>query len=192
MTGAEPPGRGRPGTPRRVLKHTFGAVADPRARVLILGSMPGAASLAAGEYYAHPQNQFWPIMGGLFGAGRGRPYARRLEILRAAGVALWDVCAECVRPGSMDHAIDRSTVKPNDLAALFRRCPEIRAVFFNGQAAARLFRRVVPPRPGGQAPALRLVTLPSTSPAHASASPRDKARAWRAVKDALDSRRLPR
>ena len=98
--------------------HTFGPSISPRCRVLILGTMPGVASLAAGQYYAHPRNQFWDIMGALFGAGRDLSYARRLARLRAAGVALWDVVAECERPGSLDSAIRRE--KPNDLAGLLR------------------------------------------------------------------------
>ena len=153
--------------------HTFGPVADRRSRVLILGTMPGVASLAARQYYAHPRNVFWDIMGDLFGAGRDLPYRRRLAVLRRAGVALWDVVAECERPGSLDAAIRHE--RANDLAGLLRRCPRIEAVLFNGQPAARLFRRHVRdlPRP------LRLLILPSTSPAHAARSRAQKRRAWR-------------
>lgn len=153
--------------------HTFGPVADRRARVLILGTMPGAASLAAGEYYAHPRNRFWEFMGVLFGAGRNLPYRRRLAALRRARVALWDVVAECERTGSLDSAIRRE--RPNDIVGLLARCTRIDTIVFNGQPAARLFRRHVRvlPRP------LRLVVLPSTSPAHASRTAAAKLRAWR-------------
>lgn len=159
-----------------VIRHTFGAVARPDARILILGSMPGVASLRAGEYYAHPQNQFWSIMGAVFGAGRQVPYRRRLRLLEAHGVALWDVVSECVRPGSMDGDIVAASVRPNDFSALFRTCPQIRAILFNGQAAARLFRRYV------AVPAdFRLVTLPSTSPAFAAMPLARKVAVWRAA-----------
>lgn len=153
--------------------HTFGPVADRRSRVLILGTMPGVASLAAGQYYAHPRNAFWDIMGDLLGAGRDLPYRRRLAALRRAGVALWDVVAECERPGSLDANIRRE--RANDLAGLLRRCPRIGVMVFNGQPAARLFHRHVRdlPRP------VRLLVLPSTSPAHAARSPAWKRRAWR-------------
>lgn len=152
--------------------HTFGPSVSSRCRVLILGTMPGVASLRAGQYYAHPRNQFWDLMGDLFGAGRDLPYARRLARLRAAGIALWDVVAECERAGSLDAAIRGE--KPNDLAGLLRRNPRLHTLVFNGQPAERLFRRHFPAR----APALRRVVLPSTSPAHAARSLAAKRRAW--------------
>ncbi len=152
--------------------HTFGPSISPRCRVLILGTMPGVASLAAGQYYAHPRNQFWDLMGALFGAGRDLPYVRRLARLRAAGVALWDVVAECERPGSLDSAICRE--KSNDLIGLLHRYPRIHTVVFNGQPAARLFHRHFRTLPR----ALRLVVMPSTSPAHASLTAAAKRKAW--------------
>ena len=158
-----------------MLRHTFGAVARPDARVLILGSMPGAASLRAGEYYAHPQNQFWLVMRELLGAGRELPYDKRLMRLQSAKVALWDVVGECVRPGSMDGDIKRSSVKPNDFVALFARCPKLEMIAFNGQTAAALFRQQV-----DAPPHLRLVQLPSTSPAHARMDLNEKISRWRA------------
>ncbi len=138
--------------------------------------MPGVASLRARQYYAHPRNQFWDIMGALFGAGRSLAYARRLARLRQAGVALWDVVAECERVGSLDAAIRRET--PNDVAGLLQRYPRLHTLVCNGQPAARLLRRHFPrlPRP------VRLVVLPSTSPAHAARSAREKRRAWLALK----------
>ena len=154
------------------IAHTFGPSISPRCRVLILGTMPGVASLAAGQYYAHPRNQFWDIMGALFGAGRDLPYARRLARLRACGVALWDVVAECERPGSLDSAIRRE--KPNDLSGLLRRYPRIHTVVFNGQPAARLFHRHFPDLPHS----LRRVVMPSTSPAHATRTAQAKRDAW--------------
>lgn len=166
--------------------HTFGPVASTRARVLILGSMPGVASLAAGQYYAHPRNQFWPILGALAGAGPELPYAKRIARLRAAGIALWDVVGECERPGSLDADIRRGTVKPNDLAGLLRRCPRIRAIFCNGQTAARLLRSLLPDLRAAAARDLVVETLPSTSPAHAGMGMEEKARLWRRIAEELE------
>lgn len=148
--------------------------------------MPGAASLAAGQYYAHPRNAFWPIMGALFGAGPELPYADRLQRLNAAGVALWDVIAACERAGSLDSAIAADSVEANDFARLFRACPHIEQVFFNGSAAETAFRRHVQGRIA--LPALRFTRLPSTSPAHAARGFEAKLAAWQAVKDALAPR----
>ena len=119
----------------------FPPIASPDARILILGSMPGQASLAAGQYYAHPRNAFWPIMGALFGAGPELPYAQRLERLASAGIALRDVIGRCERAGSLDSAIAPASIEANDFAGLFAACPGIDHVFFNGTAAATLFRR---------------------------------------------------
>ncbi len=164
------------------------------ARALVLGSMPGEASLAAAQYYAHPRNAFWPIMDALFGAGPQLPYAARLARLNAAGIALWDVIARCERSGSLDSAITPASIEPNDFVALFAACPQIRHVFFNGGAAEAAFRRHVrlpagltESLPGGQR-RLRLVRLPSTSPAHAARSFEAKLAAWQVVREALDGR----
>ncbi len=88
---------------------SFPPIAAPGARLLILGSMPGAASLAAGQYYAHPRNAFWPILAALCHFPADAPYAARVAALQAAGVAVWDVLQSCVRPGSLDTAIERSS-----------------------------------------------------------------------------------
>lgn len=150
--------------------------------MLVLGSMPGEASLAAAEYYAHPRNAFWPIMGALFGAGPELPYPVRLQGLTTAGVALWDVIGTCVRAGSLDSAIDPASIESNDFAGLFAACPHIRHVFFNGAAAEAAFRRHV--RGQIALPALHFTRLPSTSPAHAARNFDAKLAAWQAVKAA--------
>lgn len=167
-----------PGQGQRV--RSFPAVHTGAARVLILGSMPGEASLAAVQYYAHPRNAFWPIMGALFGAGPELPYVQRLERLCAAGVALWDVIGACQREGSLDSAIARDSIVANDFTALFSACPGIGHVFFNGSAAEAAFRRHVKRPPTGQP--LRFTRLPSTSPAHAARSFEAKLAAWQAVR----------
>jgi hypoxanthine-DNA glycosylase len=155
----------------------FPPVAARSARVLILGSMPGAASLAAQRYYAHPRNQFWAIVGSVTGAPPELPYARRLAALRGSGIALWDVIASCRRRGSLDAAIDAASLVVNDFAGFFAQHPGIGSVLFNGATAATLFRRLVLPTLGTRG--LELVRLPSTSPAHAGMSHDRKLAAWR-------------
>lgn len=164
---------------------SFAPAYRANARALVLGSMPGAASLGAGQYYAHPRNVFWPIMGRLFDAGPTLPYDERLRRLTAAGVALWDVIASCARPGSLDSAIVAASVVPNALPALFAGCPLLRHVFFNGSAAEAAFRRHLPEL--AASPQLTLLRLPSTSPAHAGLDFDAKLAAWQAVRVAAGS-----
>ncbi|MBI4350498.1 MAG: DNA-deoxyinosine glycosylase [Elusimicrobia bacterium] len=155
----------------------FKPVVESAARVLILGSMPGRASLAAGQYYAHPRNAFRRLLGELLGFDPALPYAARLRLLKKNGIALWDVLGSCVRPGSLDSAIEKSSVVPNDLSAFLRRHPGIRRVLFNGSKAEECFNKyVLPslPRAG-----LEFRRLPSTSPAHASKPYPEKLKAWR-------------
>lgn len=155
---------------------SFAPIADDRARVLVLGSMPGVASLEAQRYYAHPRNLFWPIAGALFGFDPRLPYGQRISYLTAAGIALWDVVGECVRPGSLDARIEAGSVISNDIAALLARFPSITRVRFNGAAAETLFRRHVAPTLTAS-PDLR--RLPSTSPAHAALGFDAKLAQWR-------------
>lgn len=183
----------RPASAAAPLLSSFAPAFRADARVLVLGSMPGEASLAAAEYYAHPRNAFWPIMDALFGAGPRLTYARRLARLNAAGVALWDVIARCERSGSLDSAITPASVEPNDFAVLFAACPQIRHVFFNGGTAEAAFRRHVrlpaeltEDLPGGRR--LQFTRLPSTSPAHAARSFEAKLAAWQLVREALAER----
>ena len=162
---------------------SFAPVENRAARVLVLGSMPGVASLLAGRYYAYPHNAFWPIMGELFGAGPEVAYGKRILILKRTGIALWDVMASCVRDGSLDADIDEASIVPNDFHAFFDAHPRVKHVFFNGAKAQHCFHRYV--RPLLSDHGLRFIRLPSTSPAHASLSLPQKLEAWRAVADAL-------
>lgn len=157
----------------------FPPVAAADARVLVLGSMPGQTSLAAQAYYAHRQNAFWRIMGDLLGAGPELPYPLRLEKLKAAGIALWDVIGACQRPGSLDADIDAGSVQVNDFAGFFAVHRNIGRIFFNGGAAEQAFRRHVLPSLG--AGPFVLHRLPSTSPAHAALSYANKLAAWSAI-----------
>ena len=163
----------------------FPPVEPRRARVLVLGTLPSAESIRQGQYYAHPRNAFWPIMGALFGAGRELPYDRRLRKLAARGVMLWDVLRAAHRPGSLDSAIHPRQLEPNDIPALLARHPELKKIIFNGAPAETLFRRHVAKPCGGLLEGVELVRLPSTSPAHAGRSFEQKLAAWRVVADAL-------
>jgi hypoxanthine-DNA glycosylase len=153
--------------------------ADPR--VLVLGTAPSIVSLAKQQYYGHPQNAFWPIMGRLFGAGRELEYEERKRALCTRRVAVWDVLGECYRPGSLDSSIEVESELPNDLAAFLEQHDSIATVFFNGQKAETAFRRHVKPAVEGLSRRLRYVRLPSTSPAHAGRTFDEKLAAWRAV-----------
>ena len=170
---------------RKLASRGFPPIAAPDARVLILGSLPGVASLAAGQYYAQPHNAFWRIMGELFVAGPGVPYAERADRLRASGIALWDVCQEAVRPGSLDAAIDLKTVVTNDFKRFFREHPRIAHVCVNGGTAHRLYVRRVRPILPEPLSSLPLHLLPSTSPTHASLRFAQKLQRWRLLEGLL-------
>jgi len=157
----------------------FPPVEPGSARILILGSLPGVESLRQQEYYAHPRNAFWPIMGELFGAGREVPYSERLRRLSAKGVFLWDVLHAAHRPGSLDSAIDTKQMESNDFPSLLSRHQELQKIAFNGAVAELLFRRHVLNPCGSLLDGVMLVRLPSTSPAHAAMTPEQKYAEWR-------------
>ncbi len=157
---------------------SFAPHADAATRLLVLGSLPGAQSLAAGQYYAHPRNLFWRLMAGVAGVGlEGLPYGERLAALAMAGIGLWDSVGSAVRPGSLDSAIRAAA--PNPVAALAATLPKLRAIAFNGAAS---FKLGAPPL--GHL-GLPLIRLPSSSPAHAAMPFAEKAAAWAALKDYL-------
>ena len=153
-------------------------VVDDGTRVLVLGSMPGEVSLRMQQYYAHPRNAFWRIMGDLLEFDPDTDYQRRLAALRSAGIGLWDVLRICDRPGSMDAAIVRESMEPNDFDTLFAVHRSIAQVFFNGATAERAFLRLVAPTLHTPVAHRR---LPSTSPANAAVPYEAKLDAWRAV-----------
>lgn len=165
---------------------SFAPIDNPEARVLILGSMPGVASLQAGEYYAHPRNAFWRILGDIAGASPGLPYAERLQKLRQHGLAVWDVLQSCERPGSLDADIVPDSMLANDFAGFLAGHRKLRRIVFNGAAAEQCFRRHVLPgliasgaiNEQGDSQ-LMLLRLPSTSPAHAGMPYERKLTLWR-------------
>lgn len=155
-----------------IRKRGFPPVVDSDVRLLVLGSLPGDASLAAAQYYGHPRNGFWRLVGAAIQQDLpALPYEARLAALLAAGVGLWDVHAEAVRPGSLDAAIKDAA--DNDLLGLIDSLPRLRAVAFNGGAAAKAGARLLARRPD-----LALVPLPSSSPAHAAMGFEARREAW--------------
>jgi TDG/mug DNA glycosylase family protein len=164
----------------------FAPLTTPAARVLVLGSMPGLASLEKHQYYGKPQNAFWKIMGDLFGAGPDLHYEQRTAMLAAVDVAVWDVIASCVRPGSLDSNITMQSVRANDFAAFFVGQPAINHVFFNGRKAEETWRRFVMDDISALRADLDYTTLPSTSPAMASLSYAAKLQQWQVVSAALE------
>lgn len=163
------------------LKHSFPPVVDAGTRLLVLGSLPGERSLAAREYYAHPQNQFWRLMAPVIGREDlpALPYLDRLEASLAAGVGLWDVVARARRQGSSDAAIRE--MAGNDLPALLDTLPAVRAIGFNGGTALRHGQALL----GDRAERWTLVALPSSSPLH-TIGLEAKRGAWMRLRDFLD------
>ena len=158
---------------------SFKPIESNSARILILGSMPGAMSLAAKQYYAHPRNSFWKIMSTILGIPETASYEERISALQRAGIALWDVLHSCVRDGSLDADIEKDSIRANDFSTFFRRYPTINVVCFNGATAEKYFKQIViPTLPQSR---MRYVRLPSTSPAHASLSFDQKVTVWRAA-----------
>ena len=161
-------------------KASFAAVVRPDTRLLLLGSLPGEASLRAARYYAHPQNQFWRLIGSVIGRDdlHGLVYEDRLALLAGAGIGLWDVVADAVRPGSLDGAIRDH--RPNDLRRLIGTLPALRAIGFNGGTAARIGRKLI-----GESDRIALLDLPSSSPAY-TLSYAEKRRRWTKLDEFLD------
>ena len=163
----------------------FPPVVAPDARVLILGSMPGRASLDVSQYYAHPRNAFWPIICQLFNEPRQLSYDERLLLVQKNGIALWDVMRHCKREGSLDSAIEPSTVVANDFVQLLVGNPSFHHLFFNGTQAETSFKRHVVADLSARGIKLEMSRLPSTSPAHAAMSFEHKLSQWQQVRDVI-------
>ncbi|HXC92270.1 MAG TPA: DNA-deoxyinosine glycosylase [Stellaceae bacterium] len=167
-----------PGLPA---KRSFPPIVDERARVLVLGTLPGEESLRRQQYYAHPRNLFWPILFALFDAAPAADYGERLAFAAAWRVALWDVCMAGEREASADSTIRREV--PNAIDRLLDAHPLIGAVAFNGSGARRLYDRHFPRRAG-----VTYLAMPSTSPAHARLDFAAKLAQWAGLRAALDGR----
>ncbi len=163
---------------------SFAPIIGVNPRVIVLGSMPGVASLEAVQYYAHPRNAFWPIMGALFDFDPAVDYELRIRQIETLPIVLWDSLKACYRPGSLDSSIDDSTAEANDFPWLLQQHPGIRAVLFNGATSEKYFRKLaLPLLPGTEN--LDLIRMPSTSPANAGMSFEQKLAAWRRLLDYL-------
>ena len=155
-------------------------IARPDARLFVLGSLPGDASLAARQYYAHPTNQFWRLLGNAIGDDlQSLGYESRLAMLRNRHIGLWDVIASASRPGSLDQSIREA--EHNRIEHLLHDFPELRAIAFNGSTAAALGRKLI----GNLPHRLTLIDLPSSSAANTRPFA-EKAVAWARVREFID------
>ncbi len=158
--------------------NSFAPIANPTATILILGSIPSIASIKANQYYAHPRNAFWPIMANLFDFDASLPYAVRIQALKKANIAVWDVLQSCDRSGSLDSAIQAGSRVSNDFYSFFKQHKHIRLVAFNGAEAEKSFKKYALNKLN--LPEFIYSRLPSTSPAH-TLSLSQKISAWRTI-----------
>lgn len=160
----------------------FPPIARPDAEILILGSAPSVESLHHQQYYAHPRNSFWPILTRLLtGEEQALSYPKRAQLLQQHRIALWDVMKHCERPGSLDRAIDPTSIETNSFEPFFQHHPKIEKVFFNGGKAEEIYRKWVVPLLSTPYAALPQQRLPSTSPAMAMLTRDEKLMQWRAI-----------
>lgn len=154
----------------------FPPIADANATILILGTMPGKASLKENQYYAYPRNLFWKILGSILGFDPVDSYENRVKMVLASRIAIWDVTKSCARESSLDA--DISAVVPNDFSMFFSLHTQIRRTCFNGAKAEQLFMKHVYPPLAERCKPLDFIRLPSTSPANASTPFDKKRKAW--------------
>ncbi len=157
---------------------SFDPITNPDATILILGSMPGVASLAAQQYYAHPRNAFWPIMSVVLGIDLSLSYDARVKALQQTHVAVWDVLQQCERAGSLDSAIQKETRYPNDFRSFFQQHQQLKTILFNGAEAEKSFKQTV--LLAFEQLDYQLVRAPSTSPAY-TLSLAEKIKRWQAL-----------
>ncbi|MBU0480118.1 MAG: DNA-deoxyinosine glycosylase [Proteobacteria bacterium] len=157
----------------------FPPVVGKKPESLILGSMPGEESLRQGEYYAHKRNSFWTILCRLLGCDPANlDYEGRTKLLEHNHLALWDVLKSCRRAGSLDSSIETETIIVNDFNSLYQQYPSIRTVFFNGTRAEQEYRKRVLPFLKDEGARMKLIRLPSTSPAMAMMKVEEKIEKW--------------
>lgn len=161
--------------------YSFPPIASPASTVLVLGSMPGKASLEAQQYYAHPRNSFWFIIEQLFAVKAPVNYQEKKQLLLNNNIAVWDVLKACLREGSLDSSIQRDSVVANDFDMFFDQHKNITQVFFNGATAEKEFMKHVMTLQQMQSRQLMFKRLPSTSPAHAAMNREQKLAEWQAI-----------
>lgn len=170
-------------------EHCFPALAPASAVILILGSYPGELSLQRQRYYAHPRNSFWPILADLLAFDQALSYQQKLKRVVERNIALWDVLYRCTRSGSLDSAIEGNSVVVNDFSTFFSQQQNLKAIFFNGARAEMEFKKRValPAFYQRTGTVIKLIRLPSTSPAMASLTLNQKRQAWKIILDYLDT-----
>ena len=166
---------------RQTVISTLKPAINESCQILVLGSMPGAISLKEAEYYAHPQNLFWDCVETTFQIERSAPYQARLTALNDAYIGLWDVLASCSRKASSDVTI--RDAKCNDFVKLLSAYPQINRICLNGRSASNYWRRLVMPSFADELDKelladVKIIGLPSTSPAYAALSPAAKIDVW--------------
>lgn len=161
--------------------YSFPPLAKADAKILILGSMPGVASLDAYEYYAHPRNAFWKIIESIFNIDHTLDYSVRCDQLTEQGIAVWDVLQSCQRQGSLDSNIEKDSMQANDFMSFFTAHKNINSVLFNGGMAEQSFNRYVKKELADELQPLSFHRLPSTSPAHAALTVEEKISEWNSV-----------
>ncbi len=166
-----------------IVNNGFEPIVSENAGLLILGTMPGVASLLKQQYYGHPRNAFWPIMAVLYGISPEADYQLRKEVLLGNGVAVWDVLQSCSRQGSLDAHIDRDSIKINDFSGFFAQFSFISRIAFNGRMAEKLYKKYVLPSLNQRVAEFEYQSLPSTSPAYAGLSLEQKIEAWKIIKN---------
>jgi len=169
----------------KINKVGFPPIIGCAPKILILGSMPSEASLKLEQYYAHPQNAFWYIMGSLFCFNAEATYAERKALLIKNRVALWDVLQECEREGSLDSSIIGSSIKTNDFPHLLTSYPTIKLIVFNGATAEKVFKKRVLLGLKIQLEQIQMIRLPSTSPAMATLTKEQKMEQWSQIVKAI-------
>lgn len=157
----------------------FAPIASATAKILILGSMPSVASIEKQQYYGHPRNGFWPIMGELFGAHPELDYQQRINILLDNHIAIWDVLQSCQREGSADASIQKDSICINDFRTFFLSHQQITTVLFNGKSPENLYKQKVLPQLKPLATTFNYHGLPSTSPAYAALTLNQKLMLWK-------------
>ena len=162
-----------------MLQTGFPSIVDEFSSVLVLGSMPGVASLKRREYYAHERNTFWPIMAAIAAVDLPASYGDKVALLKEQKIALWDVIGHCERPGSLDSAIVEASICVNDFERFFSAYPRIRRVLFNGKKASDIFRRHLKRHGPFTTRDIDYLSLPSTSPANAGMRFEAKLALWR-------------
>lgn len=160
------------------MKQCFSPIASKNAKILILGSMPGDLSLKKQQYYAHPRNAFWGIIQCYLGYSHLFNYEQQVEQIKKHGIALWDVMQSCKRQGSLDANIDNKSIVVNEFAEFFQRYSNISLLLFNGAKAELEYKKRVLPLLAKDLRQHELIRMPSTSPAMASLTMKQKQQIW--------------